>query len=64
MNIKSQTIKGFILIDFHTNLNQCYLLENYLTGYLDKLEKAISQKKIQKLNDIIDIKYQFTEKKK
>jgi hypothetical protein len=32
-------------MDFPTNLNECYSLENYLTGYIDKTKKPISQKK-------------------
>ena len=63
INIKLQSIKGFILVDFPTNYNQCYLLENYLTGYIDEVQKpkSLKNKDIQKLNNIIDIKYQPNE---
>ena len=64
-NIKYESIKGFILVDFPTNFNQCYLLENYLTGYIDELEKpkTLKNKMIQKVNNIIDINYKPNENK-
>ena len=63
--IRLESVKGFILVDFPTNFNQCYLLENYLTGYIDELQKpkTLKNKMIQKLNNIIDIKYKPNEKK-
>ena len=56
--IKIESIKGFILIDFPNNLNQCYLLENYLTGYIYDIQKpkSLKHKEIEKINEIIDIK--------
>ena len=56
-NIKSESIKGFILVDFPNNINQCHLLENYLTGYIEDIQKPKSLKNIEirKLNEIIDI---------
>ena len=45
-NIKSSSIKGFILVDYPTNINQSVLLENYLTGYEDELQKPKSEKNI------------------
>ena len=50
-NMKSSSIKGFILVDYPTNINQSVLLENYLTGYEDELEKPKSEKNIM-LNNI------------
>ena len=43
-NIKLSSIKGFILVDYPTNINQSILLENYLTGYEDELQKPKSEK--------------------
>ena len=56
--LKLQSIKGFILVDFPNNLNQCYLLENYLTGYNYDIQKpkSLKYKEIEKINEIIDIK--------
>ena len=64
-SIKTNSIKGFILADFPTNFNQCYLLENYLTGYIDELQKpkTLKNKMIQKLNNIMDIRYLPNENK-
>ena len=45
-NMKSSSIKGFILVDYPTNINQAFLLENYLTGYEDELQKPKSEKNI------------------
>ena len=58
-NIKLGSIKGFLLIDFPNNINQCYILENYLTGYENETNKpkSLKNKEIQTLSDIIDIKY-------
>ena len=37
--IKNNSVKGFILVDFPTNINQCNLLEYYLNGYIDETKK-------------------------
>ena len=57
-NIKNNSINGFILVDFPTNLNQCNLLEKYLTGYVDDLQKPKTEKNknIQNLSNIIDFR--------
>ena len=46
--LKLQSIKGFIIADFPNNLNQCHLLENYLTGYVDETHKPKSLKRTRK----------------
>ena len=55
-NIKNNSVKGFILVDFPTNLNQCNMLEHYLTGYIDETELPKSQKliNIQSISSLID----------
>ena len=55
-NIKNNSVKGFILVDFPTNVNQCNLLEHYLTGYIDETEIPKSQKliNIQSISSLID----------
>ena len=45
-NIKKSSIKGFILTDYPSNINQGILLENYLTGYEDELQKPKTEKSI------------------
>ena len=57
-NIKTESIKGFILDDYPSNINQCNLLENYLTGYVDETQKPKSEKNIliSKINTLIDFK--------
>ena len=57
-NLKTESIKGFILVDYPTNINQCNLLENYLTGYIDETQKPKSEKNlmISKINTLIDFK--------
>ena len=62
--IKMKSISGFILIDFPSNLNQCLLLENYLTGYIDEKRQKKSEKDkiISNTDLIIDYKYQPKEK--
>ena len=50
-NMKSASIKGFILVDYPSNINQSVLLENYLTGYEDELQKPKTEKDIT-LNNI------------
>ena len=58
--LKQNYIKGFILVDFPTNLNQCNLIENYLTGYVSELEKPKTEKNIMihSLENLIDFKLQ------
>ena len=65
-NIKLESIIGFILVDFPNNINQCNLLENYLTGYIDDLQKpkSLKTKEIEKFSEIIDIKYKPNKEKK
>ena len=65
-NIKLESIKGFILVDFPNNINQCHLLENYLTGYIDDLlkPKSLKSKEIEKFSEIIDIKHKPNKEKK
>ena len=55
-NIKNNSVKGFILVDFPTNVNQCNMLEHYLTGYIDETELPKSQKliNIQSISSLID----------
>ena len=64
-NIKLKSITGFILVDFPTNLNQCLLLENYLTGFVEEKRQKISdkQKIIKSTNFIMDYKLPQKEKK-
>ena len=58
-NLKNNSIKGFILVDFPTNLNQCKLLENYLTGYIDETQRPKNQKmiNIQNINSLFDFNF-------
>ena len=55
-NIKIKSITGFILIDFPTNLTQCLLLENYLTGFIEEKRQKITYKQniINSTNFIMD----------
>ena len=64
-NIKMKSISGFILVDYPTNLNQCLLLENYLTGFIEekRQQKSEKDKIITNTNSIVDYKYQPREKK-
>ena len=64
-NIKAKSIWGFILVDYPTNLNQCLLLENYLTGFIEekRQQKSDKDKIISNTNSIVDYKYQPREKK-
>ena len=64
-NLKQNYIKGFILVDYPTNLNQCILIENYLTGYISELEKPKTEKNImiESLQGLIDFKFQPKENK-
>ena len=64
-NIKMKSVSGFILTDYPTNVNQCYLLENYLTGFIEEKRQKKNEKDkiIDNTNSIIDYKYQPREKK-
>ena len=57
-NIKLDSIKGFILVDYPCNINQSILLENYLTGYVDEMQKPKSEKNkiINNLANFLDFK--------
>ena len=57
--IKNNYIKGFILVDFPTNINQCNLLEYYLNGYIDEIKNPKSEKtiNIQNINSLIDFNF-------
>ena len=59
-NMKSSSIKGFILVDYPSNINQSVLLENYLTGYEDELEKPKTEKNIvlNNISNFFDYKIQ------
>ena len=65
-NLKNNSVKGFILVDFPTNINQCNLLENYLVGYVDETKKPKSEKmlKIEKINSLIDFNFTPNENNK
>ena len=58
--MKSSSIKGFISVDYPTNINQSVLLENYLTGYEDELEKPKTEKNIvlNNISNFFDYKIQ------
>ena len=62
-NIEIESVKGFILTDYPLNIIQTNLLENYLTGYVDnfKKPKTLKNKIIQKINNLVDIRYQPSE---
>ena len=57
-NIKLESIKGFILVDYPCNIIQSILLENYLTGYVDEIQRPKSEKNkiINNLSSFIDFK--------
>ena len=57
--IKDNSVKGFIIVDFPTNLNQCNLLEHYLNGYIDETQKPKTQKmiNIKSINSLIDFNF-------
>ena len=57
-NLKLNSVEGFILVDYPCNINQTILLENYLTGYVDELEKPKSEKNkiICNLSNFLDFK--------
>ena len=65
-NLKQNYINGFILVDFPTNINQCNILEKYLTGYISDLEKPKTEKilLIESLEDLIDFKFRPPQNKK
>ena len=56
--IKLESINGFILVDYPCNINQSILLENYLTGYVDEMQKPKSEKSklINDLSNFLDFK--------
>ena len=56
---KNNTVKGFILVDFPTNIKQCNLLEYYLNGYVDvtNLPKTQKMKNIEKISNLIDFNF-------
>ena len=58
-NIKNNSVKGFILVDFPTNINQCNLLEHYLNGYIDETKKPKTQNMInvKTINSLIDFNF-------
>ena len=64
-SLKIKSVSGFILVDYPTNVNQCYLLENYLTGFIEEKRRKKSEKDkiIFNTNSIVDYKYQPKEKK-
>ena len=63
-NIKNNSVKGFILVDFPTNINQCNLLEFYLNGYVDVTKKPKSQtiSNVESINSLIDFNFTPNEK--
>ena len=63
---KNNTVKGFILVDFPTNIKQCNMLEHYLNGYVDitNIPKSPKVKNIEKINNLIDFNFQPTENNK
>ena len=63
---KNNTVKGFILVDFPSNIKQCTMLEHYLNGYVDvtNLPKSQKMKNIEKVNSLIDFNYQPAENNK
>ena len=63
---KNNSVKGFILVDFPTNINQCKLLEYYLNGYVDvtSLPKSQKMKNIEKIDNLIDFNFQPAESNK
>ena len=65
-NEKNNTVKGFILVDFPTNIKQCNMLEHYLNGYVDitNIPKSPKVKNIEKINNLIDFNFQPTENNK
>ena len=65
INLKEKSISGFIITDYPNNINQCYLLENYLTGFIDDKRKPRSDENaiIEKISSIIDFKIEPNDKK-
>ena len=57
--IKNESLIGFIINDFPKTFNQCVILENYLTGYVDpnSLPKPIKDVELDLLSNLIDITY-------
>ena len=58
-NIQKETYMGFIISDFPKTLNQCTLLENYLTGYVDPSTqpKPLKDVELDLLSNLLDIYY-------
>ena len=65
-NIKNNTVKGFILVDFPTKINQCNLLEYYLNGYVDETQKPKTLKMInaKAVESLIDFNFTPNENNK
>ena len=63
---KNNTVKGFILVDFPSNIKQCNLLEHYLCGYVDvtSLPKTQKMKNIDKISNLFDFNFQPPENNK
>ena len=63
-SLKEKSIYGFILVDYPINIKQCYLLENYLTGFIDdkRKPKTNQNKIIENISSIIDFKIEPKEK--
>ena len=63
---RNNTVKGFILVDFPSNIKQCTLLEHYLNGYVDviNIPKTEKMKNIEKINNLIDFNFQPAENNK
>ena len=63
---KNNTVKGFILVDFPSNIRQCTLLEYYLNGYVDvtNLPKTQKMKNIEQISNLIDFNFQPAENNK
>ena len=59
--IEKETYKGFIITDYPKNVNQCVLLENYLTNYIDPTTKPkpIKEVELDLLSNLIDIRFKI-----
>ena len=64
-SLKEKSISGFIIADYPTNINQCYLLENYLTGYIDDKRRPKTEQNniVEKISSIIDFKIEPEQQK-
>ena len=65
-NIKNNSVKGFILVDFPTNINQCNMLEYYLNGYIDETKRPKTEKmiNIDSISSLIDFTFTPNESNK